>query len=93
MLKKTAYAILAGSLVIGAPFASADDTQFDIGGGRYQGVAALPFGVVPPSNTMAAGELVTPSAPRRLESTRADVTTGWEISAPAPYNVPGGYFN
>lgn len=87
MLKKIALVVVAGSLVLAAQAASADDTQFDIGGGRYQGVAALPF------VTILSGAVATPmaAAPQRLESTHAGTVAG--SSVPAPYNVPGGYFN
>jgi hypothetical protein len=89
VLKKIAYIVAAGSLVFAAQAATADDTQFDIGGGRYLGVAALPFhatGAATGSQAMAPA-----AADQRLESTHAGarVTQG----APAPYNVPGGYFN
>jgi hypothetical protein len=83
MLKKLAYAVVAGSLVFAAQGASADDTQFEVGNGRYQGVTALPF--------VTSGAAGTPmAAPRGLENTHAGMITQ---SAPAPYNVPGGYFN
>lgn len=42
MLKKVAFALMAGSLVFAAQVASADDTQFWTGE-TYQGVSALPF--------------------------------------------------
>jgi hypothetical protein len=91
VLKKVAHVIAAGSLVFAAQAVTADDTQFDIGGGRYQGVAALPL-VAAPSATMAGGEAGMPTAgPARLESTHAGAAA--TQSAPAPYNVPGGYFN
>jgi hypothetical protein len=82
VLKKLVLAVAAGSLAIGAQLASADDTQFDFGGGRYHGVAALPFEGTPRE---IRSEAVTPA---RLESTHAGVT-----HAPAPYNMAGGYFN
>ena len=85
MLKKVAYVVVAGSLVFAAQAVTADDTQFDVGGGRYQGVAALPFTSVPSTGV----EAPMAAAPQRLESTHAGVTH----SAPAPYNMPGGYFN
>lgn len=91
MLKKIAYIVVAGGLVFAAQAASADDTQFDVGGGRYQGVAALPFQPAP-SGAMASSEGMTPTAaPQRLDSTHAGAV-GTE-HAPAPYNVPSGYFN
>jgi hypothetical protein len=86
VLKKFAYVVVAGSLVFAAQSVSADDTQFDIGGGRYQGVAALPFTSVP-----STGMEAPMAAPQRLESTHAGAVA--TQSAPAPYNVPGGYFN
>ena len=87
MFKKVAVALVAGGLVLGAQAASADDTQFDVGGGRYLGVAALPFHVTGSDwNPSAAA-----AAPERLERTHASVMSA--DGAPAPYNVPGGYFN
>lgn len=85
MLKKVVYAVVAGSFAIGTQIASADDTQFDFGGGRYHGVAALPFEGTPRE---IRGESMTPT---RLESTHASGMRA-EV-APAPYNVSGGYFN
>jgi hypothetical protein len=83
-LKKLAYVFVAASLVFAAQGASADDTQFEIGGGRYQGVSAIPF--------VTIGAVEAPmAAPRRLESTHAGSMNTQD--APAPYNVPGGYFN
>ena len=86
MLKKIAYIVVAGGLVFAAQAASADDTQFDAGGGRYQGVAALPFKPAP-SGALASSEGMTPTAaaPQGLDRTHA--------GAVAPYNVPSGYFN
>jgi hypothetical protein len=84
VLKKLAYVVVAGSLVFAAQGASADDTQFDVGNGRYQGVTAIPF--------VTSGAAETPmAAPRRLETTHAGSMNTRD--APAPYNVPGGYFN
>jgi hypothetical protein len=83
VLKKVVFAVVAGSLAIGTQIASADDTQFDAGGGRYQGVAALPF--VSPAAMRGDGAAVTPT---RLEDTHASATR-----APAPYNMSEGYFN
>lgn len=87
MFKKVAVALVAGGLVLGAQAASADDTQFDIGGGRYLGVAALPF------HMTGSDWNRTSEAPAsdRLERTHAGVMA--VNPAPAPYNVPGGYFN
>jgi hypothetical protein len=91
VLKKIAYVLVAGSLVFAAQAASADDTQFDVGGGRYLGVAALPFQPAP-SGAMAGGEGMTPTAAsQRLDWTHAGAVV--TEHAPAPYNVPGGYFN
>jgi hypothetical protein len=87
VLKKIAYIVVAGGLVLAAQAAAADDTQFDVGGGRYQGVAALPFTSVPPTGV----EAPMAAAPQRLESTHAGPAV--TEHAPAPYNVPGGYFN
>jgi hypothetical protein len=86
VLKKLAHVVAAGSLVFAAQAVTADDTQFDIGGGRYQGVAALPFTSVP-----STGVEAPMAAPQRLESTHAGAVA--TQSAPAPYNMPGGYFN
>ena len=87
MFKKIAVALVAGGLVLGAQVASADDTQFDVGGGRYLGVTALPFHMTGSDwNRTAAAP-----APERLERTHAGVMSA--DHAPAPYNVPGGYFN
>jgi hypothetical protein len=88
VLKKIAYIVVAGGLVLAAQAASADDTQFDIGGGRYLGVAALPFHA-----TGAAGReaMASTAAEQRLESTHAGARV--TDQSPAPYNVPGGYFN
>ena len=70
MFKKVAFAVLAGSLVLGSQIASADDTQFDVGGGRYLGAAALPFHMTGQSwNTTA--DAAPAAAPQRLESTHA----------------------
>jgi hypothetical protein len=80
VLKKIAYIVVAGGLVFAAQAASADDTQFDIGTGRYLGVAALPFHA---TGAAAGREAAAPG--QRLESTHA--------GAVAPYNVPSGYFN
>lgn len=85
MLKKLAHVVAAGSLVFAAQSVSADDTQFDIGGGRYQGVTALPF------TRVLSAQAPMAAAPERLESTHAGAVA--THSAPAPYNVPGGYFN
>jgi hypothetical protein len=91
VLKKVFYGIVAVSLVFAAQAASADDTQFEVGGGRYQGVSALPF-PANPSHSMADRETVTPrAAPQSLERTHAGAVV--MQSAPAPYNEPGGYFN
>jgi hypothetical protein len=87
MLKKVAFALVAGSLVFAAQVASADDTQFWVGD-RYQGVAALPFTTVEdltgPEAPMAApkAERVTP----RQGDTQIAIV-------PAPYDMEGGYFN
>lgn len=86
MLKKFAYVVAAGSLVFAAQAVTADDTQYDIGGGRYQGVTALPF-----TSVLSTGMEAPMAAPARLESTHAGAVA--TQSAPAPYNVPGGYFN
>jgi hypothetical protein len=84
VLKKVVYSIAAGSLMFAAHAVSADDTQFEIGNGRYQGVSALPF--------VTSGAAQAPMAdPRRLESTHAGAVA--TPSVPAPYNTPGGYFN
>ena len=87
MFKKVAVALVAGSLMLGAQAASADDTQFDIGGGHYLGVAALPFHMTGSSWNRTAEA----PASDRLERTHASVMVA--EPAPAPYNVPGGYFN
>jgi len=84
VLKKVAYSIVAGSLLFAAQAVSADDTQFEIGNGRYEGVTALPF--------VTSGSAQAPmAAPSRLESTHAGTVV--TQSAPAPYNAAGGYFN
>lgn len=85
MIKKVAFAVLTASLVFAAQAASADDTQFDIGGGRYLGASALPFHATGSDwNRMTTAP--TPM-PERLERTQAGA------DLPAPYNMPGGYFN
>ena len=93
MLKKVAFAVLAGSLVFAAQAAVAEDTQFDIGGGRYLGASALPFHPTGSDQTSGAttwtsGDMPA-AAPQALERTHAGVVS----AQPAPYNVPGGYFN
>lgn len=86
MFKKVAVALVAGGLALGAQAASADDTQFDVGGGRYLGVAALPFHATGSDWKRGAA-----AAPEGLERTHAGAMSAEH--APAPYDVPGGYFN
>jgi hypothetical protein len=88
MFRKVALAVVAGSLVFAAQAASADDTQFDIGGGRYAGAAALPFHGTG-SDFGHVGTMAS-AAQDRLDRTHAGVMTQ---SAPAPYQMQDGYFN
>lgn len=88
MFKKVAFAVLAGSLALASQVASADDTQFDVGEGRYLGATALPFHVT--GSDWMRGAAAAP-APQRLERTHAGVVSA--DNSPAPYDVPGGYFN
>ena len=89
MFRKVAFAVLAGSLALAAQVASADDTQFDVGGGRYLGVAALPFHMTGMSWNSTA-EAAPAATPGRVEQTHA---RGTQDNSPAPYNVQGGYFD
>jgi hypothetical protein len=89
VLKKFAFVVVAGSLAFAAQTASADDTQFNIGNGRYLGVAALPFHA---TGAATGSQAMAPTATeQRLESTHAGARVTQD--APAPYDVPGGYFN
>jgi hypothetical protein len=92
VLKNVAFVIVAGSLAFAAQAVLADDTQFDIGGGKYQGVSALPFPAAP-SGAMAGRDVVTPAAAQGLDRTQTTSPATKTSTPTAPYNVEGGYFN
>ena len=84
MFKKVAYGIIAGSLLVVAQAASANDTQFLING-KWQGVSALPFSTSPAGVEAARGAAM----PKVAQQVSATLITNF----PAPYNMSGGYFN
>lgn len=91
MLKKVAFALVAGGLVFAAQGASADDTQFWTGK-TYQGVSALPFDAFS-TEADARSDAIAPKAAQEVERLTPRESGAQMVVVPAPYDTDAGYFN